>query len=52
MKGLLLLLAVCLGSAHAGGGLSESDRQSILDAHNRFRGMVNPTASNMQEMAS
>ena len=30
--------------------LTESDRQEILDAHNNFRGMVDPTASNMQRM--
>ena len=48
MKALLLLLALCLGSAHA--ALSESDRQIILDTHNSLRGMVNPTASNMQEL--
>ena len=33
-------------------GLSQSDKQDILVAHNDLRGMVNPSASNMQIMVS
>jgi hypothetical protein len=28
-------------------GLSQSEEQEILDAHNRLRGSVNPSAANM-----
>ena len=51
----LALVLSCLLAAEGVMGqtrLSESDKQSILDAHNRLRGMVNPSASNMQIMVS
>ena len=56
LKCCLLLLALSLGSMLKGvrsqgeTELSESEKQDILDAHNRLRGEVNPTASNMQRM--
>ena len=43
-----LLLSV----AHAQMSLSEADKQELLDAHNRLRGMVNPLATNMERMVS
>ena len=33
-------------------GLSAADKQELLDAHNLFRGMVDPPASNMQRLVS
>ena len=30
--------------------LSSQDQQELLNAHNHYRGLVNPTASNMQRM--
>ena len=47
-----LLLVLCLGCVLVMGqtGLSDSDRQDILDAHNRLRGTVDPSASNMETM--
>lgn len=32
--------------------LSAADKQELLDAHNLFRGMVDPPASNMQRLVS
>lgn len=32
--------------------LSEADTQELVDAHNFFRGMVDPPASNMQRVVS
>lgn len=32
--------------------LSNQDQQEVLNAHNHFRGIVNPTASNMERMVS
>lgn len=32
--------------------LSNQDQQELLNAHNHFRGIVNPTASNMERMVS
>ena len=31
-------------------GLSNREKQELLDAHNHFRGIVDPPASNMEEM--
>jgi hypothetical protein len=31
-------------------GLSQSEEQEVLDAHNNFRGSVNPSAVNMRRM--
>lgn len=31
-------------------GLSSQDKQELLNAHNHFRGIVNPPASNMEKM--
>ena len=44
-----------LSSAQATGSpvpLSQSDIQEIVDAHNGFRGSVEPPASNMQALVS
>ena len=32
--------------------LSSQDQQELLNAHNHFRGIVNPSASNMERMVS
>ena len=45
---LILLLDRVLGQS----GLSKLDEQEILDSHNYFRGLVTPTASNMERMVS
>ena len=48
----LLELLLLLGVAHAQTPLSKEDKQEILDAHNRLRGMVDPPATNMERMVS
>ena len=51
---VLLVVIVCFSlMSHCVIGqtsLSEADKQEILNAHNHFRSIVNPTASNMEEM--
>ena len=55
-KATALVLALCcfllLGRVNGQTGLSESDKQTVLTAHNQFRGMVSPTASNMERMVN
>ena len=43
---------VLLSVTHAQMSLSEADKQELLDAHNRLRGMVSPLATNMERMVS
>ena len=50
---LLVLFLGCMEREVMGQtGLTESDQQDILDMHNQLRGIVNPTASNMETMVS
>ena len=52
---VLLLPLFCLFAIPSVCGqtsLSEAEQQELLDAHNRFRGMVDPPASNMRRMVS
>ncbi len=46
-----VLLSVLIFAA-AQNALTEDDNEELLDAHNSFRGMVNPSASNMLRMVS
>ena len=50
----IFLFILCCSSAFSGRllvsaqtSLSDADRKELLDAHNQFRRMVSPTASNM-----
>ena len=45
---LVLLLAVSYGVY--GQGLSEEEKEEILNAHNHYRGQVEPVATNMLKM--
>ncbi len=47
--GVLLSVLVFAAAQNA---LTEADEEELLDAHNSFRGMVNPSASNMLRMVS
>ena len=40
-------MIVCVSAQNS---LSSADNQELLDAHNMFRGMVNPPATNMLRM--
>ena len=58
-RGLLwsvLVLALCLGcvveEVVCQTELTADDKLEILNAHNNFRGMVTPTAANMERMVS
>ena len=46
--GVLVLLAMSYGVY--GQGLSEEEKEEILNAHNHYRGQVDPIASNMLMM--
>ena len=46
---LLLLLLGLICMAH-GQGLSEEDKEDILNAHNHYRGQVDPISTNMLKM--
>ena len=48
--GVLVLLAVSYGVY--GQGLSEEEKEEILNAHNHYRGQVDPVATNMLKMVS
>ena len=49
----LILCSLWLAAGQTGmGSLSMEARQELLDAHNLFRGIVAPPASNMQRMVS
>ena len=48
----LLLCLVTISSVCGQNSLSEADSQELLDAHNRFRSMVDPPATNMRRMVS
>ena len=48
--GVLLLSCVLVKEVQGQTGLTDSDIQEILDAHNMFRGQVSPSASNMEKM--
>ena len=47
---VVILCSLLLNQVSAQTGLSAQDQQELLDAHNHFRGIVNPTASNMETM--
>ena len=47
---LLLYLSSLIAQAMCQSGLTETEKQAILDEHNKLRGRVNPTASNMERM--
>ena len=49
---LPLFCLVAISSVCGQNSLSEADQQEILEAHNRFRSMVDPPASNMRRMVS
>ena len=46
--GLLVILTVSYGVY--GQGLSEEEKEEILNAHNHYRGLVDPIAGNMLKM--
>ena len=48
--GVLVLLAVSYGVC--GQGMSEEEKEEILNAHNHYRGQVDPVATNMLKMVS
>ena len=48
--GVLVLLAVSYGVY--GQGLTEEEQEEILNAHNHYRGQVDPVATNMLQMVS
>ena len=48
--GALVLLSVSYGVY--GQGLSEEEKEEILNAHNHYRGQVDPVATNMLKMVS
>ena len=50
LYGVLVLLAVSYGVY--GQGLSEEEKEEILNAHNHYRGQVDPVATNMLKMVS
>ena len=47
-----LILSVLLGQAWCQTDLTNAEKQTILNEHNRLRGLVSPTATNMQKMVS
>ncbi len=47
-----MLLLVLFGAALSQTELSVADKQTILNEHNRLRGMVSPTVANMLRMVS
>ena len=47
-----LLVSVVLGHALCQSGLSSTEKQTILNEHNKRRGLVSPTAANMKRMVS
>jgi len=46
----LFFCLLAISSVCGQNSLSEADRQELLDAHNRFRSMVDPPATNMRRM--
>ncbi len=52
MMYIILLLLALFGAALSQTSLSAADKQTILNEHNRLRGMVSPTAANMLRMVS
>ena len=49
---VFVLLEFVSKSSHGQTGLSEVDKQKLLDVHNYFRSVVYPRASNMERMVS
>ena len=47
---LLLLLHLAGLWASVGGSLTDTQKQEILEAHNHYRGLVDPTATDMLRM--
>ena len=48
LSGVLVVLALSCGAY--GQGLSDEEREEILNAHNYYRGKVDPIATNMLKM--
>ena len=46
---VVLLLLALTWTAH-GQGLTEEEKEEILNAHNHYRGLVDPIATNMLKM--
>ena len=46
----LLLVALAMSCVNGQGGLSDDEKAEILNAHNYFRGQVDPIAANMLRM--
>ena len=49
---LLLAFACCGALGQSRGGLSEEEMEQILDAHNYYRRIVDPVATNMLKMVT
>ena len=52
---LAIVVALCYCFIHESScqtSLSNQDQQELLDAHNHYRGIVTPTASDMQTMVT
>ena len=52
---LAIVVALCYCFVHESScqtSLSSHDQQELLDAHNHYRGIVTPTASDMQTMVT
>ena len=47
---LLLCTALVVEDVMGQTGLTESDKEAILEAHNSLRGMVEPSATNMARL--
>ena len=50
----VVLVCLSLLCSYASGqtSLSAADKQEVLNAHNHFRSIVNPIATNMEKMVS
>ena len=52
LSSLLFLLCLLVVNVASQTNLTDEDKETILNEHNRLRGIVSPTASNMQRMVS
>lgn len=50
VTGIFIAAHITIVFVSAQNSLSAEDKQELLDAHNMFRGMVNPPATNMLRM--
>ena len=48
----VLALVLAVSNGVYGQGLSEEEKEEILNAHNHYRGQVDPVATNMLKMVS